>query len=387
MSREDMIKAVKDGTPLYITPYKEPKVWGVGGIGEYWYGAEDGEKSSICEVSGKKMPMDELLKNAPEELLGQEVVKKFGKSIPLVKILTPKGRLSVQFHDSKNELWIVTGLDAEAAGGEPRIIVGFSPEAVLEYGDKIAEKYKEALENYGTVLNALIDILEANFADDLNEAKDAVACAGKVKNESDEVKEALEKVEEAGKDLDKFYAYRSVKIGDVAPIPSGTLHALGAGVEVVEPQIAGPTQSLEDGATYPVRYYFPGHERAGAQKKLDLDRIGEMKPGVTPKTRPEIIKEEGGVTIERLPGDFEDKGLEVHRIDMNPGATLEIMETKSFHDLVVVDGEATLTTGGETYDIPNAVAGDKMMIIPASIGPYFIASKGGAKVIDTFTPV
>ncbi len=64
-------------------------------------------------------------------------------------------------------------------------------------------------------------------------------------------------------------------------MPSGTLHAMGPGVYVIEPQISGPTQSLEDGTTYPVRYYFPGYQREGALKSLDIDRVGEMKPEVT----------------------------------------------------------------------------------------------------------
>jgi len=126
--------------------------------------------------------------------------------------------------------------------------------------------------------------------------------------------------------MEWFYNYRVVKIGDVIPIPSGTLHALGPGIEVVEPQIPGPTQSLEDGETYPVRYCFPGYKRPGVEKMLDIDRAAEMSPGFIEEALPEIIKNEKGCVVERLPGKFEDKGLEVHRIIMEPGAVLEITD-------------------------------------------------------------
>ncbi|MEA3488796.1 MAG: hypothetical protein U9R44_00435, partial [Candidatus Omnitrophota bacterium] len=143
-----VLKAVSEGAPLYIRPYKEPKVWGVGGTGEYWYGAgmPSGEKSSTAAVGDEVMPMAEIMEYTPEEILGKDAIDKFGYVLPLVKILTPKGRLSVQFHDTKNELWVVTGT-SEAMAGEkgPYVIVGFSEGSVERYGKTVTEKYGEAL--------------------------------------------------------------------------------------------------------------------------------------------------------------------------------------------------------------------------------------------------
>ena len=121
------------------------------------------------------------------------------------------------------------------------------------------------------------------------------------------------------------------------------MHATGPGIEVVEPQIAGPTQSLEDGATYPVRYYFPGYERPGGKKKLDINRINEMRKGVVIESVPEIIEESqaGSPQVERLPGGFEDKGLEVHRITaFEEASQVDLENIKSFHTLVTVKGKA-----------------------------------------------
>jgi len=132
-----LIEKLKSGHPIYIMPYEEPKVWGINGVGEYWYGAEHGGKTSIGIIDGEEIRMDCLIDKASEIILGEKVIAKFGKLLPLVKILTPRGRLSVQFHDMKNELWIITGIDKEACKGEPSILLGFSRETVEKYGDKV----------------------------------------------------------------------------------------------------------------------------------------------------------------------------------------------------------------------------------------------------------
>ena len=377
-----IIEAVSEGSPVYLEPYKEPKVWGTGGIGEYWYGGEEGEKSSIAILGEDSAPMRDVLESIPREVLGAKAIKKFGKLFPLVKILTPKGRLSVQFHDAKNELWIVT-----SAKGEGRIIVGFSEDAVGEYGDKVTEKYKEALVSFGDKLNDLIDALLEAHKSELESEKDAIIAAEEVMGSDPAVASKLEELLDAKSIMDSFYNYMVVKPGDVIPVPAGTLHALGAGVEVVEPQIPGPTQSLEDGATYPVRYYFPGHERPGARKVLDIDRCLEMKPEVVKESLPKVIKEGEGYVVERLPGGFEDKGLEVDRIDMKEGSTIELREAGSLHNLVTVKGKATLSAGAKDYEIPKANAQGRMLIVPACAYSCRITASEPVQIIDTFIPV
>lgn len=390
MSLENILKDVKEGRPLYLKPYKEPKVWGVRGIGEYWYGAEKGDKSSIAVSGSSTAPMDEVLSASPQDILGEKPLKKFGEMLPLVKILTPEGRLSVQFHDSKNELWIVTGLDKEVAKGDPEIIVGFSPSSVDKFGDEVTEKYKEALTSYGEILNELIERLEKgpdSHLEVLKHARDAIKAAEYLKNGDEKLASLLGKILAAKEKMESFYNYRKVKIGDVIPIPSGTLHALGAGVEVVEPQIAGPTQSLEDGATYPVRYYFPGYKKEGAKKELDVERASEMHAQVTPETSPEVIREEALVKVERLPGNFEDKGLEVHRITLKEGASLDFDKVSSFHNYVAVKGESNLLIGENSYKIPKASPDGEMLLVPASCRGYKMSASQEAQIIDTFTPV
>ncbi|MDP8299154.1 MAG: hypothetical protein P9L88_04550 [Candidatus Tantalella remota] len=385
-----VVDAVEQGKPVSVQAYEQEKVWGVDGIGEYWYGAEEGEKSSQAVVGSDSVPMADVMAHAADKVLGEDAARMFGHSLPLVKILTPKGRLSVQFHDTKNELWIVTGIDETKAGENPSIIHGFSPRAVGVYGDEVPVEYQKVLKWYGEALNTLIDVLENGRQEAfmmLNETGDAVITAELFEDVDPKVKSALDSVRATREKVEAFYNYRPVQVGDVIPIPAGTLHALGAGIEVVEPQIAGDTQSLEDGATYPVRYYFPGYERTGAQKMLDIHRVDEMTAAVSVEASPVVIAEDSTVKVERLPGSFEDKGLEVHRITLADEASLDVTNVESFHNLVVVEGKAKLVMGGEEYDIPKAVPGGDMLIVPATAGSYRIVAEGQTQIIDTFTPV
>lgn len=385
-----ILNAVLNGIPVYVRPYKEPKVWGVNGIGEYWYGAEKGEKSSTAVIGKDALSLYKIVENDPENFLGEKVVARFGKRLPLVKILTPKSRLSVQFHDNKNELWIITGTDKEIAGGKPWIIVGFSRESVDLYGETVTIHYKKALKVYGEALNNLIEIMiDSGHEKLLDDKKDVGLASQEVvhrKPGPSEIARVLKKLNAAERGLDVFYNRQYVEVGDVVPIPSGTLHALGPGVEVVEPQISGPTQPLEDGTTYPVRYAFPAYPREGALRMLEIDRVSEMLPEVVKKAYPEVTDETDYIRVERLPGRFEDKGLEVHRITFKSDSEFQQSLT-SFHNLVVLEGCATLFIKDKGYNIPNAIPDGEMLIVPASSGSYAIHASKNTQIIDTFTPV
>jgi phosphomannomutase len=385
-----VIDHIKAGRPFLIEPYVEKKVWGVGGVGEFWYGPGEEGKSSIAVISGQKLRMDGLLSALPDDILGGKALKKFGIMAPLVKILTPKGRLSVQFHDSKNELWIVTACDSSLSQGKNWIILGFSRESVEKYGKAVTTGYAEALREYGEKLNALIDAVEAEGEigkDLLFTKKDVLAAAKQLEHSVPAIAGGLESFLKARSAVEYFYSYRYIQPGDVIPVPSGTLHALGPGVCVIEPQISGPTQSLEDGATYPVRYYFPGYQKEGALKKLDIDRAGEMKPEVTVDALPEVLESGKGYTVERLPGNFSKMGLEARRITFERPFVIKDYDDSGMHSIVAVSGEAFVCYDGIEYPIPEAVPGKAMMIVPASCRGYAIKGTAHTALIDTFTPV
>jgi hypothetical protein len=145
---------------------------------------------------------------------------------------------------------------------------------------------------------------------------------------------------------------------------------------------------MEDGETYPVRYYFPGYKREGVKKELDISRAGEINPQVAQEASPEVVEETDSVIVERLPGGFESKGMSVHRIIFAKEAELDVSAVGSFHSIVTVKGKAKISAKGKSYTIPMASAGGEMMIIPASAGEYkIIAEEPDTQLIDTFTPI
>lgn len=59
---EKIIRAITMGEAGYVRPYKEPKVWGVRGIGEYWYGAGGAGKDSQVVIGKDVTSMSEIIK-------------------------------------------------------------------------------------------------------------------------------------------------------------------------------------------------------------------------------------------------------------------------------------------------------------------------------------
>ncbi len=383
-------KNLYNGKPFYVKPYKQPTLWGKDGIGEYSYGPLDDTKSSTVTLENDTFSLHDIVHHNPKEFLGDKVVSRFGKQLPLIKILTPKGRLSVQFHDSKNELWIVTGTDKMVAEENPWIIAGFSHESLKSYGNDVTARYKQALLIYGDALNSLIDLLiQSGYEYLLNNKNDVVPAAMEaVRNRpgSSELAVMLGKLNKARERVDTFYNREYVEVGDVIPIPRKLLHALGPGVQVIEPQIPGPTQSLEDGSTYPIRYAFPGYPRKGTGRLLDIDRVGEIYSRVFEKTLPVTLKKTGHFAVERMPGGFEDEGLAVHRIRLEKETALKQTIT-SFHCLVVTHGKAHLIMAEEKYEIPEALPGGQMLFVPAYVKDYTIVADETSQIIDTFTPI
>lgn len=68
---------------------------------EYWMGAHVNASSEIILGNGEKAKLNEYIKLFPEDTLGKEVMKLFGRLPYLLKILDVKDMLSIQVHPSK----------------------------------------------------------------------------------------------------------------------------------------------------------------------------------------------------------------------------------------------------------------------------------------------
>lgn len=186
--------------PFKFQPITQYRIWGgnklnqavskelqLDKLGEIWSISGVNESVSIVEngfLEGKNL--NELIEQFQERLLGKKVWEKFGTSFPLlIKFIDAKQPLSVQVHPNdtlarerhnsfgKSEMWYI--MDAENSA---ELIIGFKDEIIKE--DYLKNLHSETLEN------------------------------------------VLQKI--------------PVKKGDTFYLPAGRVHAIGAGIVLVEIQ-------------------------------------------------------------------------------------------------------------------------------------------------------
>lgn len=182
--------------------------------GESWeISTVEGDVSIIANGELKGKPLNALISEFPEEVLGKKVYAQFGKQFPLLfKYLDAREDLSVQLHPNdelalkrhnsfgKTEMWYVMQAEPDA-----RLIVGF--------------KQKSSPEEYLKHINnkTIVDILDT----------------------------------------------KKVKQGDVFFLETGTIHAIGAGIVVAE------IQQTSD-ITYRI-YDFDRVDAQGNKRDLHID--------------------------------------------------------------------------------------------------------------------
>ena len=213
--------------PLQFEPILKERIWGGEKLktilnkpitskitGESWeLSTVEGDISVVANGELKGKSLMELINEMPNEILGTEVYKRFGKQFPLLfKYLDAREDLSIQVHPNdklakerhnsfgKTEMWYVTQADDDA-----RIIVGFK-----ENSSK--EEYLKHL-NDKTLLS-ILDTVQA-------------------------------------------------KPGDVFFLETGTVHAIGAGLVIAE------IQQTSD-ITYRL-YDFDRKDAQGNTRELHVD--------------------------------------------------------------------------------------------------------------------
>jgi len=68
---------------------------------ELWFGAHP-ELPSLVSIGGMELPLDELIHQVPEEVLGAEVCAEFSRELPyLLKVLCAESPLSIQSHPTQ----------------------------------------------------------------------------------------------------------------------------------------------------------------------------------------------------------------------------------------------------------------------------------------------
>jgi len=302
--------------PLKFSPIYKYRIWGgeklketldknytETNIGESWE-ISDVEGDETCVINGvlKGATLKDLIKEYKQNLVGSGVYEAFGTEFPLlIKFIDAKTPLSIQVHPSnevakqrhnsfgKNEMWYVM-----QAGANAELIAGFSEE--INKGE-----YKKRIEN-----NTILEVMH----------------------------------------------HETVKSGDTFYIPTGRVHAIGAGVLLAE------IQQTSD-VTYRIYDYDRVDAKTGEKRDLHNDLaldVVDFKVHDTYKTDYLLEKNKSNKLVH-------SPYFKTNIVKLIGELTVDYATTDSFVIYICVDGQFSFVYEGETYSLKKG----ETIFIPAAV--------------------
>ena len=318
--------------PLQFTPLYKYRIWGgeklktelnkqytEENIGESWEISDvSGDETVVAEGALKGQSLSDLIKEFKGDFVGNAVHEKFGEEFPLlIKFIDAKTPLSIQVHPSnevakerhnsfgKNEMWYVMQADKDA-----ELIVGFDQEINTD-------DYKTHLEN-NTILNVM--------------------------------------------------HHENVQKGDTFYIPTGRVHAIGAGVLLAEIQ---QTSNI----TYRIYDYDRVDSKTGEKRELHnelaIDVI-DYKVHKNYKTDYSIEKNVSNTLVH-------SPYFRTNILDINSTVKKDYSVIDSFIIYMCVEGTVNVISEGETYTINNG----ETLLLPASLKKITLQSES-ARVLEVY---
>jgi len=331
-----------------------------GPIGESWeFSAHPLHPSSIQLRGGERVTLIELLETLPREVLGPRIAKKHGARSPiLVKFIDAANPLSVQVHpddlyarrherdEGKAESWIIL------SSRRGSIYLGFSRPAVKRHGRS------------GKLKRAFLAAIEA--ANALGPHDD----------------EGLRK--RAERIILPFLTKIRVRPGEVYYLRPGTIHALGAGVKVIEVQ-----QSSD--LTYRVWDWNRPDPKKRAQGKLEFRplHVDKALDVLDFKARPLSFYRVAASKVASKAGWREDRlllsregGFAAHRLKLRRSAEMDQRTDGSLQVLTVIRGKISVFSP----DGPRVEAqAGRTVLIPAALKAYRLRGESTlSEVIKSF---
>lgn len=181
-----------------------------------------------------------------------------------------------------------------------------------------------------------------------------------------QTQEELSQMAEQG-EWEKLLRRIKVKAGDFVYVPSGTIHAIGKGIVILE------TQQSSD-ITYRV-YDYDRTDASGNKRELHLER--SIQVTAVPHQDAEVEQTEttiGGLVEKEL---VREQYFTVYHWNLNGEATREL--TADFLQVSVLEGMATLTIDNQSYSVQKGTH----FILPNGISEYSL--KGQAEFIVSHT--
>ncbi|RKQ30275.1 mannose-6-phosphate isomerase, class I [Oceanobacillus halophilus] len=170
--------------------------------------------------------------------------------------------------------------------------------------------------------------------------------------------EDLEKMVDNG-EWDSLLRRVPVQAGDFVYVPSGTIHAIGKGIVILE------TQQSSD-ITYRV-YDYDRKDAAGNTRELHLERAKQVS--TVPHQDAEVEQTEtvvGDLTVKKL---VKEKYFTVYHWDLDGQASLKMEH--DFLQVSVISGNATVKLNGKTFDIEKG----SHFVLPYGVEEYEVNGK------------
>ena len=318
--------------PLKFTPLYKYRIWGgeklktvlnkdytEENIGESWeISGVENDETLVAEGPLKGKSLKALINEFKGDFAGNNVYETFGDKFPLlIKFIDAKTPLSIQVHPSnevakerhnsfgKNEMWYVMGADKDA-----ELIVGFD--------EKInQEDYKTHLEN-NTILNVM--------------------------------------------------HHEIVEKGDTFYIPTGRVHAIGAGVLLAE------IQQTSD-ITYRIYDYDRVDAKTGEKRELHND----LAIDVIDYEVHDAYKTDYKLETNKSNTLVHSPYFKTNIIALDGTMKKDYSNLDSFVIYVCVEGAANLSCNGERYDIKKG----ETLLIPASLSEIQLESTG-VKILEAY---
>ena len=169
----------------------------------------------------------------------------------------------------------------------------------------------------------------------------------------EELRQQIEK-----KEWDKLLTKVPVKDGDFFYVPSGTMHAIGSGILILETQQSSDT-------TYRV-YDFDRKDTKGNLRELHLEKsIDVLNIGAPANSRPVTVKADDLMSTLLVASDF----FAVYKWEVS--GKVDIEKTAAYLLVSVLAGQGVLTVDGETYPIAK---GDHF-ILPSDVEEWTFEGK------------
>jgi len=325
-------------------PIREEKQYPI--VGESWeISADPIAPSQFTFELGSEtilVGLIQLLDLFPNQIMGQKVAEKFeGQNPILAKIIDSADHLSVQVHPSDD----YEGLRPNESG---------KPESWY---------ILEAEEGCGLYLGLKAGVLKENL------------------------RYAIEQCEE----VSQYLNFIEVKTGDFFVIDAGTIHAIGSGVTLIEPQKIAPKRS---GKTYRLwdwnrKYDEHGNKDPNGKPrelhvedcfnviKFDGPRGQEFIKHIQPQQQ---IAQQNGVSVETLLVETENFG--VSQIVFEDGNPLDENCAAGFHGIIPYEGNIEIYKQGQKL---TEISCGQSVILPAILQEYTLKGKH-AKGVKIYYP-